>query len=74
MTKYRCSSCGYRGKKLIFQFNDYSYCLGSNEEEPGYISDGPKWVKDKGSGEAEIGEPIGCPKCYAWGSDKFEII
>ena len=74
MQKYLCKNCGYKGKELIFQFNDYAYCVASNEKEPAYIGDVPKWVKDKGYSEAEIGEPIGCPKCQVWGVDKFEII
>lgn len=72
MPKYQCKSCGYQGKKLIFQFNDYSYCLASNEEEIEYLNEGPKWTK--GRGDAEIGEPVGCPKCRSWGADNFEII
>jgi len=71
---YKCINCGYSGKKLIFQFNDYGYCVASNEEEPEYISDVPKWVKDKAVGDAEIGEPVACPKCHAWSVDNFEII
>lgn len=74
MKKYKCKNCGYSGDELIFQFNDYGYCLASNEEEPEYIGDVPKWVKDKAVGDAEIGEPVGCPKCHAWGSYNFEII
>lgn len=74
MNKYRCINCGYKGKGLIYPFTDYGYCLASNDEESEYISDVPQWVKDKGVGEAEIGEPVGCPKCHAWGVDKFEII
>ncbi len=71
-TKYKCKNCGYQGKELIFQFNDYGYCLASNEEEPNYLGVTPKWIEDKG--DAEIGEPIGCPKCQAWGVNNFEII
>ena len=52
--KYRCKNCGYEGKKFIFQFNDYGYCVASNEEEPEYLGRAPKWAE---SGEAEIGEP-----------------
>lgn len=71
--KFKCKNCGYKGSKLIFQFNDYGYCIASNEEEPDYVTcKVPKWVKR--SGDAEIGEPIGCPKCHAWGVDNFEII
>lgn len=73
MKKYRCKNCGYSGEELIFEFNDYSYCVSSNEEEPEYISDVPKWVKDKGFGDSKIGEPVGCPKCHVWGVDNFEI-
>jgi len=71
---YKCKSCGYSGDEFIFEFNDYGYCVASNEEEPEFISDVPKWVKDKAVGDAEIGEPVGCPKCHAWGVDNFEMI
>ncbi|MFH1774325.1 MAG: hypothetical protein ABH874_05140 [Methanobacteriota archaeon] len=75
MTKYKCLKCGYDGDKLIFQFNDYAYCVASNEEEPEYVRSYPKWVENKtGGSEAEIGEPVGCPKCRAWGVGNFEII
>jgi hypothetical protein len=74
MTKYKCLKCGYQGKKFIFQFDDYGYCVASNEEEPEYIDGTPQWVKDKAFGEAEIGEPVGCPKCHAWGVNNFELI
>ena len=72
MPKYRCKKCGYRGKELIFQFNDYGYCLASNKKEPEYLGTVPRWVG--GKGDAEIGEPVGCPKCCSWGVDNFEII
>jgi len=73
MGKYRCLICGYSGDELICQFNDYTHCLASNEENPEFIDDCPTWVKEKGLGEAEIGEPIGCPECHAWGVDKFQV-
>ena len=73
MEQYRCLNCGYNGDGLIYQVNDYSYCVASNEEDPEFIDDYPAWVKDKGFGEAEIGEPVGCPKCHAWGVDKFQV-
>jgi hypothetical protein len=73
MKRYRCRSCGYEGKQLIYLLTDYSYCVASNEEEPEYIRDIPKWVTAKGVGEAVIGDPVGCPKCHAWGVDKFKI-
>lgn len=72
MPKYRCKNCGWRGGKLIFQFNDYGYCIASNREEPEYIRDVPKWVKNKG--DAEIGEPVGCPKCHSWSVNNFEMV
>ena len=72
MGRYRCSNCDYSGDELIYQFNDYTYCVASNDEEPDFIDDCPAWVKDKGLGEAEIGEPAGCPECHAWGVDKFQ--
>jgi len=71
---YSCKNCGYTGKKLIFQFNEYSYCVASNDDEPEFISSTPKWVKDIAEGESEIGEPVGCPKCHAWGESNFAII
>jgi hypothetical protein len=74
MAQYRCLNCGYDGGELICQFNDYTYCVASNEEDPEFIDDCPDWVKDKGLGDAEIGQPVGCPKCHAWGVDKFEEI
>lgn len=75
MRKYRCTTCGYSGDKLIFQFNDYGYCVATNEEEPEFISsDVPQCLKEKSFGEAEIGEPVGCPKCHAWGVHNFEDI
>ena len=74
MENYKCKNCGYQGSKLIFQMTDYDYCLASNEIEPEYINRAPKWVRDKGFGEIEIGEPVGCPKCRAWGINNFEIV
>ncbi|MEO0076024.1 MAG: hypothetical protein ABIK31_08015 [candidate division WOR-3 bacterium] len=74
MLKYKCLNCGYQGKKFIFQFNSYGYCVASNEKEPEYISDVPKWVQDKHSGNAEIGEPAGCPKCHVWGINNFIVV
>ncbi len=73
MGKYQCLICGYSGNNLIYEFNDYNYCLASNEEEPEFIDDCPAWIKDRALGEAEIGNPVGCPECLAWGTDKFEI-
>ncbi|MCM8778317.1 MAG: hypothetical protein NC898_03240 [Candidatus Omnitrophica bacterium] len=74
MDIYRCINCGYKGDKLIFQCNVYDYCVATNELEPEYLNEAPKWVKDKGCGEIEIGEPVACPKCHAWGVDNFELI
>ena len=74
MGKYRCINCGYKGKNLIYTFSDYGYCVASNNEESEYVSDVPQWVKDKAFGEAEIGEPVGCPKCHAWGVNNFEEV
>ena len=71
---YRCKKCEYEGKKLIFQFTDYNYCIASNESGPEFINNPPKWVADKAVGDMEIGEPIGCPKCHSWGENNFEII
>ena len=73
MEQYRCSNCGYSGDKLVYQFNDYTYCVASNDEEPDFIDGCPAWVNDKGLGDAEIGEPVGCPECHAWGVDKFQV-
>ena len=67
--------CGYKGRKFIFQFTDYAYCIASNDEEPEYLDSAPKWIdKHCSGGDAEIGEPVGCPKCHAWGVGNFEII
>ena len=71
MAKYKCKSCGYSGNKLIFQFTDYTYCVASNEDDPEFINSAPKWVEDMGGGDAEIGEPVGCPKCHVWGDNNF---
>lgn len=75
MKKYLCKNCGHQGEKLIFELNDYVYCLATNfPEDPEYLAESPQWVRDKEFGSAEIGNPVGCPKCHAWGNDKFEII
>lgn len=71
---YKCTKCGYKGKKLIFQFNSYGYCIASNEDNPDFISSSPQWVEDNCLGDAEIGEPVGCPKCHIWGEHNFEKI
>ncbi len=67
--KYKCKNCGYNGDELIFQFNDYTYCVASNEKEPEYIGVCPDWVT---AGDAKIGEPVGCAKCRTWGVGNFE--
>lgn len=72
MSKYKCKNCGHQCTKFVFQFNEYSYCIASNTAEPEFISDAPKWVKEKGVGEAKMGEPVGCLKCHAWGIHNFE--
>jgi rubredoxin len=74
MAQYMCLNCGYSGSELIYEFNDYSYCVASNEEDPEFIDDCPDWVKDKGFGEAEVGQPVGCPECRVWGVDKFQEV
>ena len=74
MRKYKCGNCGYKGKHFVFQFTDYTYCVATNEEEPEFVSESPEWVLDKVAGDAEIGEPVGCPKCQAWGVGEFEMI
>jgi hypothetical protein len=71
MPAYRCTNCGYSGDRLIFQFNDYTYCVASNEEEPEYLEEAPDWV---GGGDAEIEDPVGCSECHVWGVTKFERI
>ncbi len=38
MPKYKCKKCGYKGKEFIFQYDEYRYCVASNEEDPEYIS------------------------------------
>lgn len=74
MAIYKCKNCGYMGNELIFQFNEYKYCIASNNEEPQYIKDAPFWVTEKCIGDATIGEPVGCPRCHAWGTSNFEKI
>lgn len=72
MSEYKCKNCGYDGDELIFQFIDYTYCVATNnKEEPEFIDSIPKWVEDKGVGETDIGEPVGCPKCKVWGVHNF---
>ena len=73
MGKYRCKNCGYSGDKFVFQFNEHTYCIASNGEEPEFIDCCPEWVREKEVGDAEIGEPVGCPRCHAWGVSEFEI-
>lgn len=72
--KYKCASCGTRGAELVFEFTDDSYCVASNDEDPEYVDSAPQWVADKGVGSAEIGEPVGCLKCQAWGVSNFEEV
>jgi rubredoxin len=74
MAQYRCLNCGYSGNELIYQFNDYTYCVASNDEEPEYVDGCPSWVEDKDFGEAEIGDPVGCPECHTWGVSNFEVV
>lgn len=74
MSKYRCLNCGYCGDELIYQLTDYTYCVASNVEEPEFLSGCPAWVREKGLGSAEVGEPVGCSKCHAWGLDNFEVV
>lgn len=71
MGRYQCKNCGYDGDELIFQFNDYTYCVASNDDDPEYIAVCPDRVTQ---GDAEIGDPVGCPKCRAWGISEFEDI
>lgn len=72
---YKCKKCEYQGKKFIFQFTDYTYCVASNDDEPEYLDSSPKWIdKHCTSGDAKIGEPVGCPKCHSWGVNNFEIV
>ncbi len=74
MEKYKCLNCGYSGDELVFQFNEYTYCTATNSTTPEYVARAPKWVTAKGFGEAEIGEPVGCPHCHAWGIVNFEVV
>jgi len=74
MAKYKCLKCGYTGDELVFQFSDYGYCVATNSLEPDYIGSAPEWVLARGVGEAEIGEPVGCPACHAWGTANFEVV
>ena len=70
---YRCSNCGYEGAELVYQFNDYTYCLASNDEEPEYIGPSPSWIPAL-AGDAEIREPVGCPRCHARGVVNFDPV
>jgi len=74
MGEYKCKNCGYMWSDLIFQCSTYGYCVATNAEEPEYLSEPPDWVTDKAVGDAEIGEPVGCPKCHTWGISNFERI
>jgi len=74
MARNKCKNCGYMGHKLVFQFTDYTYCIAINGDEPEYKAKAPDWVKNKHLGDAQIGEPVGCPKCHAWGTSNFERI
>lgn len=74
MAKYRCIECGYDGDNLVFSLTDYTYCVATNEEDPEYVEEAAEWIETKSVGYEEIGEPIGCPVCHAWGEDKFVII
>lgn len=71
MSIYKCKNCGHTGN-LIFQFTSYSYCVATNEEEPEWLRAVPE--PDHLQGDAEIGNPVGCPECNVWGEDKFELI
>ena len=73
MPVYRCTTCGYAGDRFIFQFNDYTYCVASNEEEPEYLEAIPDWVIALPVGDAEIKDPVGCPQCHAWGVTNFDL-
>ena len=74
MAKYKCKQCGYKGKDMVYEFNLYTFCVASNDEEPEYISDAPDWIRREGYSEADIGNPIGCPRCHALGEDNFQLI
>ncbi len=74
MGKYRCLNCGYSGDNLVFQFTDYTYCVASNDEKKEYLSAYPAWIDSLGVGDAETGDPVGCPQCHTWGTDKFDFI
>lgn len=39
-----------------------------------YLGNTSEWAKDKEYGSADIGIPVGCPICHAWGVCNFEII
>lgn len=71
MAKYKCQKCGYEGDRLIFLFTDDGYCTASNDDNNEYIGPAPEWVT---AGSAEVGYPVGCPNCKAWGIGKFELI
>lgn len=31
MANYKCKNCGYRGCELVFQFNNYTFCVTINK-------------------------------------------
>lgn len=74
MSRYKCLSCGYCGDELVCELTDYSYCVASNEMQPDYVSTSPDWVEKRHLGAAEIGPPVGCPKCHAWGEGNFAAV
>ena len=74
---WKCIKCNKVHKKYIFEFNDYSYCIASNEEEPEFeemAQDNKKlkWFSD--FGDAKIGEPVGCLVCKTRDTNNFEIV
>ena len=71
---YKCKNCGYGGKELVFKFTDHGYCVASNKDEANFISSAPSWVMDMAVSDAEIEEPVGCPKRHVWGENNFEKI
>jgi len=63
--KWTCEICGDdTPDNLVFDMTDYTRCLATNNDEKEYRGKPPAiWLVDGVS--AEIGEPVGCPRCGA---------
>ncbi|MDP2952913.1 MAG: hypothetical protein Q8O76_06325 [Chloroflexota bacterium] len=59
---------------MIYELTTYDYCVASNDGMPEYVFLPPDWVDKKDPGVAEIGDPVGCPECHAWGAENFVLV